>query len=69
MENLAEMEKLIKLIVDLKLESSTLMWAFIAYFAMGFAKSLLGYALLGVIGIYWAKTVKYLVERRANQDE
>jgi len=63
--NPQEIERILKLIIDMNLESSTLMWAVVAYFGFGLVKSLMGFAVLGAVGIYWAKTVRYLIERRA----
>ncbi|KKL24728.1 hypothetical protein LCGC14_2412420 [marine sediment metagenome] len=54
-------EKVLKLIVDLDLdlESNSLMWAAVAYFGFGLVKSLAGYAVLGAVGIYFIKTIKW----------
>lgn len=57
--DIESVEKVLKLIVDLDLESNSLMWAAVAYFGFGFAKSLLGYVVLGVVSVYFIKTIKW----------
>jgi len=52
-------ERVLKLIVDMKLESNTLMWVAVTYFATTFLKSVIGYVVLGVVGVYFVKTLKW----------
>jgi len=67
--DIEQVERVLRLIAELKLEGASLMWAAIAYFVFGFLKSLMGFVVLGALGIYWAKTVRWLVGRRSDEKE